>query len=34
VHDVRELPRMIRPVTLPELVTFFEQRARELARSE
>ena len=34
IHEVRELPRMIRPVTLRELTDFFEERARELARSE
>lgn len=33
-HEVRELPRMIRPVALGELVAFFEERARELAASE
>lgn len=32
VGDVRELPRMIRPVTRRELVAFFEERARELMR--
>ena len=33
VHDVRELPKMIRPVTIEDLVTFFEARVHELARS-
>lgn len=31
VHEVRELPRMIRPIAIAELVSFFEERARELA---
>jgi hypothetical protein len=31
VHDIRELPRMIRPVEIADLVEFFEERARELA---
>jgi predicted nucleotidyltransferase component of viral defense system len=30
VHDVRELPRMIRPLTIAELVEFLESRARDL----
>lgn len=34
VRNVKELPRMIRPVTISELITFFEDRAREIARSE
>jgi predicted nucleotidyltransferase component of viral defense system len=34
VHDVRELPRMIRAVEIPELVAFFETRARELTNTE
>lgn len=34
VRDVKELPRMIRRVTLREMVKFFEERARDLARSE
>lgn len=34
VRDATELPRMIRPVTLGELVAFFEERARELVHSE
>jgi len=33
-RDIKELPRMIRPVTLPELVAFFEERARGLLQSE
>ena len=32
--EIQELPRMIRPVTIAELTRFFEERARELARSE
>ncbi len=32
--ELRELPGMIRPVTIDELTAFFEQRARELTRSE
>jgi len=32
VHDLRELPRLVRPVRLAELVAFFEARARDLAR--
>jgi predicted nucleotidyltransferase component of viral defense system len=32
VHDVRELPRMLRPVALGELVAFFEARAHDLVR--
>lgn len=30
VHDVRELPNMIRRLEIPELVAFFEKKAREL----
>lgn len=33
-REVKELPRMIRPVTLEELARFFEEQARLLARSE
>ncbi len=33
VHQIRDLPRMIRPIELPQLVAFFEDRARELVRS-
>ena len=33
VHDLRELPHMLRPVTLAELVEFFEGRVRELAKA-
>jgi predicted nucleotidyltransferase component of viral defense system len=32
--EVKELPRMIRPITLREMAAFFEERARDLARSE
>ena len=32
VHDIRELPKMIRPVTIPKLIAFFEKRVRELVR--
>jgi len=32
--EIAELPRMIRPLTIAELVAFFEERGRELARSE
>jgi predicted nucleotidyltransferase component of viral defense system len=32
VREIRELPRMLRRVTLAELVAFFEERARELIR--
>lgn len=32
--EVKELPRMIRPVMLRDVVAFFEERARDLARSE
>lgn len=32
--DVKELPKMIRPVRLPELAAFFEQLARDLTRAE
>ncbi|HEY8078203.1 MAG TPA: nucleotidyl transferase AbiEii/AbiGii toxin family protein [Labilithrix sp.] len=32
VHEIRELPRMIRRVTVDELERFFEARARELLR--
>jgi predicted nucleotidyltransferase component of viral defense system len=34
VRNIRELPRMIRPVTVDELVQFFEERVREIVRSE
>jgi hypothetical protein len=34
VNDLRDLPRLIRPVTLPQLVEFFEARARELTRGQ
>jgi predicted nucleotidyltransferase component of viral defense system len=34
VHDLRELPRMIRRVSRPDLVAFFESRARDLVRSK
>lgn len=34
VHQIKELPRMLRPVDRAELVAFFEERARELARTE
>lgn len=34
VRDIKELPRMLRPVSLGTLVAFFEERARDLARSE
>ena len=30
VHDIRELPEMIRPVDVPTLVEFFEGRVRDL----
>ena len=33
VREITELPRMIRPVTVQEMIVFFEDRARELARS-
>lgn len=33
VHDVRELPRLIRPVRIRELVQFFESRAHELVKN-
>jgi len=32
--EIKELPRMIRPVRLQDIVAFFEERARALARSE
>ena len=32
VHEIRELPRMIRRIELAELVAFFEDRVRELTR--
>ncbi len=32
VHDIRELPRMLRKVEKPELVAFFEAQARVLIR--
>ena len=31
IHEFRELPRLLRSVSIPELVEFFEARARELA---
>lgn len=31
-RDIAELPRMVRPVTIPELAAFFEERARGLVR--
>jgi predicted nucleotidyltransferase component of viral defense system len=34
VHDLRDLPRMIRPVKLEELVAFFELCAHDLTRSK
>ena len=34
VHDVRELPNMIRQVKLQELVAFFEARVQELTRKK
>jgi predicted nucleotidyltransferase component of viral defense system len=34
VHDVKELPRMIRPVSLRQLVAFFEKLSRDLIRAE
>ncbi len=34
VRDIRELPRMIRPVTLDEMIAFFEERVREIVRSQ
>ena len=34
VHDIRELPRMIRPVGLKQLIVFFEKLSRTLIRSE
>jgi predicted nucleotidyltransferase component of viral defense system len=34
VRDIKELPKMIRRVTLKQLVRFFEAEARRLARSE
>jgi hypothetical protein len=33
VREIKELPRMLRRVTLAELVEFFEERARALTRS-
>ena len=33
-REVKELPRMIRPIKLAEMADFFEARARDLARSE
>lgn len=30
VHDIRELPNMIRRVKIQELITFFEEKAKEL----
>jgi predicted nucleotidyltransferase component of viral defense system len=32
--EVKELPRMLRPIALRDMIAFFEERARELARSE
>jgi predicted nucleotidyltransferase component of viral defense system len=34
VHDVRELPNMIRQVKIQELVAFFEARVQELTRKK
>jgi predicted nucleotidyltransferase component of viral defense system len=33
-REVKELPRMIRPVKLAEMTAFFEERARALARTD
>ena len=32
--NIRELPKMLRPLSLEDLAAFFEKRARELARTE
>ncbi len=34
VHDVRELPNMIRQVKIQELIAFFEARVQELTRKK
>jgi predicted nucleotidyltransferase component of viral defense system len=31
-HEIRDLPRLLRPVSRGDLVAFFEERARELVR--
>ena len=34
VHDVRELPKMIRRVQIQDLIAFFELKVQELARKQ
>ena len=34
VREIKELPKMIRRVSLRELIAFFEERARAIARAE
>jgi predicted nucleotidyltransferase component of viral defense system len=34
VREARELPKMLRPVSLPELTSFFEKQAQTLVRRE